>query len=393
MTASTPTLTLSEARRRWQVAQRLCAPVASRSLADVVSAIGWIPLVSGASGYLSLFARGAIAHRTELDSAVFARKELSVVPGPRGLAWLVPAADTQLARAFAVADHASRETRVASSIALTSHDLGATREMLRRLLEAPRTTTELRATLPATVLRSLGDVGRKTGCSTIASLVLRHLWITGEVDRIPAEPRLDCERHRYRLAAMPRTVPSAADAVDHVAMRWFEAHGPATARAFSAALGIAIGRAQSALRPLTLKAVRVEGLDGDFLMRDEARPEAEPTRSLLLPMRDPWSEAMPSLAGIANSDDVRALCPKPFGAAPWVLRDGAIVGMWWWDDNARQIAWNSLRPLDDTARDDIEARSATWTSFVREELGELGIPHRRAGRGSPAWIDPSVTEL
>ena len=187
------TLTLRQARLAWLARQSLLPTpsAASPTPAAVTASIGWIPVVSGASPYLSLLARGALARRADLDAAVFTHSELALVPGPRGLLWLVPTADAPLARAFAMADHTSREARVASACGLTARDLEATRDALRAALDSPRTPPQLRAMLSPDALRSLGTPGRRAGLATLAGLVLRALWIQGEVTRAPLDARLD----------------------------------------------------------------------------------------------------------------------------------------------------------------------------------------------------------
>ncbi len=67
------------------------------------------------------------------------------------------------------------------------------------------------------------------------------MWCVGEVSRAPTSGRVDGESYLYGIDAHPRVTPNAAESVDLVAARWFMAHGPATAKEFAAAFGIAAG--------------------------------------------------------------------------------------------------------------------------------------------------------
>lgn len=395
MTAPTQPLSLSAARRAWLASQHLLPTTPKPPLAELVGSIGWIPLPTGATAYLSLLARGAIARRAELDDAVFARRELALVPGPRGLVWLVPSAEAPLARAFAMADHASRETRVASSSPLTSHDLSSTREALRAALQSPRTPEELRATLPPAALRSLGEAGRRAGCPTLASMVLRSLWIVGEVERSPVEPRLDRERFRYAIEPQPRRVPSAAEAVDQIAARWLSAHAPITPRAFAAAFGIAAGRAASALKPLKTLPFSVDTLGSDFLAPATfTLPDAPSPHVCFLPVRDPLLDAHANLLGLVSSSEARNAAVRPYGSGPSVLIDGEIVGLWVWEPAVRQVTWRSFQPLALSLAEHVDRAALALTRFVLDELGALGVPYTTpTGRRPPTLPDAASVDL
>lgn len=369
-------LTLAQARRSWLTRQRLVAAPSDRprTLAETVADIGWIPMPSGATPYLSLFARGALATRAELDELVCKRAELSVVPGPRGSSWLVPTSDAPLARAFAVADHASREARVASSTTLTSRDLQGARDALRAALSTPATADEIKARIPEAFLRSLGDAGRKNGVPTLAALVLRSMWVTGEVMRIPAEGRVDRGVVQWGIDPRPRTVPTAADAVDAIAARWLAAHAPISPRAFATAFGIAAGRANAALKPLRAVEVEIEGLEGAYVAPADFAPldPALPLSPQLLPLRDPLTDAQ--LTGLATPAVARLALARTPGAAPAVLVDGEVVGTWQFDEVARLVTWRSLGPeVPPTVAAEVDAVAYRLATFIANELGTAAL--------------------
>lgn len=394
--ASEIRLTLRQARLAWLARQALLpsARDANPSPASVTASIGWIPVVSGASPYLALFARGALTRRADLDAVVFAQHELALVPGPRGLRWLVPTADAPLARAFAMADHTSREARVASACGLTARDLESTRDALRSALESPRTPTQLRAMLSPDALRSLGTPGRRSGLATLAGLALRALWIQGEVTRAPLDARLDRERFRYVLAPHPRVVPSAAEAVDAIAPRWLAAHAPASARDFALAFDIAASRAAAALKPLRPVEVSVEGLDdallapADFTAPDAL--EAEPAVSLL-PVHDALVDARPNLAGLAAPEVARALELRGHGYGPIALVDGEAVGAWSWD--GARVTVRPLVALPDGVRERLDAEGARVAALLVSEGIEAALHDAKPPRGGPMLPGELLSEV
>jgi hypothetical protein len=337
---------------------------------ETLADIGWIPMPSIATPYLALFARDAIVHRRDLEDP---RVEIAVVPGPRGATWLVPSSEAPLARAFAVADHASREARIAASTTLTSRDLEGTREALRDAMAKPVTLDEIRSRLADGLLRSLGDVGRKAGMPTLASMVLRNMWVTGEVMRVQGEGTLDTAVVRWGIDPRPRTVPTAADAVIVVAARWLAAHGPVSAKAFAAAFQIAAGRANGALKAVKPVEIEIEGLDGTYLAPEGFVPPAAgdaPVR--LLPVRDPLTDV--HLAALSTGDAARLAMTRAHGVGPTVLLGGEVIGAWNYDPLGRAIAWRPLvAPVDERAQAAIATEAARVSAFIRGELGAVPL--------------------
>ena len=377
-------------RREWLARQRLRPGAAPLGLTEAVGAIGWVPAPVGASLVLALRARGLIAHRTELDEAVLRRGELAVVPGPRGMAWLCPTADAALVRSFSVADHAAREARVASACALTAKDLSGARDALRAALDAPRTAEELRAKLPPAYTRPLGTPGQRAGALTIAGLVLRGMWCVGEVARAPASGRIDGDVFTYAVDPRPRVTPNAAEAVDLVAARWFGAHAPASARAFAAAFGIAAGRASAAIKPLQLKGIHAAELDDHLLGPGDLAPApwGEP-EVVFLGLRDPLTDAMPSLAGLVAPPLAKSLMMRHLGPGPLVLVDGEVRAQWSVDAAGRV----AVRPVGLVSPDlyaRVVAEGERLGRFIAESLGSAPALH---GTALPRLLPPLTAEI
>jgi hypothetical protein len=362
-------LTLAEARRAWRARQHLAAgpPL---PLPELVTAIGGVPCPVGAVPALALFARHALTDRSTLDQALFRDHTLALVPGPRGFSWVVSAVNAPSVRAFAVAEHAAREARLAAACGLSSRDLLSTRDAIRAALAKPRTSDALRDALPREFRRDLGEPGRRAGCLTLAGLVLRGMWAVGEVDREPAEGRIDRDPWRYRLDPMPRVVPPAAEAVPKISLDWIKAHAPVSARSFAAAFGIANSRAVAALKPLKLRTVSIEGIQGDHLVpEDFSVPEADEAIAVdLLPVRDPLVDARPDLLGLCAPDVARSSLARQGTLAPLVLVDGAVVGTWAFDAALSQLRLRPITPWSAAMTAAIDARSEALAGFIAREL-------------------------
>ncbi len=395
------TITLEQARQAWVTQQHLTGEAAgTRGLGETVGEIGWIPMPSPVTPYLALFARRLIARRNDLDARL---GEFAVVPGPRGATWLVPIGDAPVARAFGVADHASREARVAATTTLPARDLEATRERFKQLLAQPSTLEEILTKLPEAARRSLGVAGRKAGLPTLASLVLRSMWVGGEIHRVARGGRLDAGPVVWSMDPRPRVVPPAAEAVATVAMRWITAHGPVSARTFANAFGTPTGRAMPALRAARPLEVSIEGLDDVFLARTSFVPPTELPRTeaplvRLLPARDPLTDV--HLAMLTTQAGARAATTRAGTPAPTVLVRGEVVGVWAYDQAAGEIVCTPVdRPFDADALGPIAEECRRLAAFVRSELASMplhataGVSAGRARRGAAAAEEQLVVEV
>lgn len=354
-----PNLTLDPAvlRLAWLQSQRL-AP----ARAGAAAPLPWIPAQHPFGAALALWARGSLAAPSQLGKLLAPRVgELALVPGPRGMSWVVPAQEAPLARAFALADHASREARIAAAVPLTAKDLTDTREALRNILDRPRTSDELRGLLPAASLRTLGDPGRRSGLPTVAALVLRQLWVQGELERLEEDAS---GMVRWVLEPHPKVIPLAADAVGAIVDRWLRASGPLSQRAFAATFGIAAGRAAQAFKSARTVQVSVEGMEPLFAAADFVAPEGEAPAVFLLGPRDPLLELHGAALGL-DAEAARQLASLNRGAPPAVvLLRGRVAGAWGWDVTARRARWVSTARGGDVFAREVEGALERFGEFV-----------------------------
>ncbi len=381
-------LTLPQARRAWLARQGLAphhTPDA-RPLHELVSSIGWIPCPSGLTPYLALHARGALDDRSALDDALYVRRTLDLVPGPRGLTWLVSATDAPLARALAMADHTAREARLGAAASLTAGDVAHARDALRNALRTPRTPAQLRAVLPPSMLTPLPAAAKRVGFSTLAGLALRALWIQGEVTRRSPARRPEEPAVEYAIDPAPRSLPGGSDAVATLGPRWFAAHAPTSLTAFAESFDLAHGRAVSTLRTVLLIDVQVEGLAGPLLAPpDFEAPDAFDGPAVsLLPACDPWLDAhaaLSSYAAIASPDAARVIARRHIGAAPAVVVDGAVAGTWSWQGGRVELRW--IEPVTAAVVQATERASSRVAALLRSGFASAPLHDGRAPRSAP----------
>ena len=102
---------LDQVRALWLAKQGLAGPP-SADVAAVVRDAGWLPSPGGQGAYLALRARRPDLDRAGIDRAVFLERALVEVPGPRGVAMLVPADDAALALRATRPSEEARSARV-----------------------------------------------------------------------------------------------------------------------------------------------------------------------------------------------------------------------------------------------------------------------------------------
>src|SRR5262249_6712322 len=148
--------------------------------------------LGGVDVYFALRARLAGLHRAEVDGAVEERRT-QVLPAARGCMYLVPKSAAALC--LRVADHLSRKRneKEAEKAGLRPGEVDEVAEAVHQVLAArgALSTAGIRSALPAGVLRSLGDAGKKVGLSSALGPALRVLEFAGRVERALEGGRLD----------------------------------------------------------------------------------------------------------------------------------------------------------------------------------------------------------
>lgn len=379
---------LERARAFWVSRQGLAASQQG-TLGEVVARTGWLRTLGGVDAYLALRARVPGLPRQAADAASEALA-LRVLPAVRNCIYLVPAVHADLALATAAAAFRPRTEREVEKAGATWAEVEACAAAVLEQLGEPATTDALRRLLPPGTVRSLGEAGKKVGLSSVLPAALRHLELSGRVERTLEGGRLDTERYLWRRAAGP--APSGALFAEDAAARDSELlrlflswSGPATLKEFAAWSGVSSRDAAAASRLLDLRAVAVEEHAPDALVLAADLPallEApQPRGARLLSFEesllvahggprllaapedhgrplDAWGTAKASTLGTATHVSQRT-----------VLVDGRVAGYWELDADAGRVVTGLFRPLPPRARDEVAALAESTARFLLEQVG------------------------
>ncbi len=387
---STPRITLDRARAHWLRAQGLAEPLKG-SLEEVVAATGWVRTLGGADVYLAVRARVPGMRREHLDAAVEANS-LQVIPAVRGCIYMVPRADAPLVLRVAEEAYRKRAEREHEKAGLTQKELADVAEAaLATLRKGPLTTDALRKAMPAGVVRSLGEAGKKVGIASPLPPALRHLEFEGKVERRMEGGRLDTERYLWRVTARnPFTgakVPAATEERNaRLAAIFFRQFGPATVEDFAAWAAFSQRDAKAAVARAGLVPVAVEDCaEPSYVPEDVLPPLREkvpPATSVsLLPAHDLYVSSHGGPARLTDPEHHGIQVPSwgaskggPLGDAAHmfvrpVLDGEKVVGLWEFDPKADDVVFRTFAPLAPRRRKAVQALAEDTAAFLREDIG------------------------
>ncbi len=343
---------------------------------------GWVRTVGGVDGYLSIHARPPAARRAAIHAAPLAG-DLRLTPAARGCIYLVPASQAPLALALARDQVLPRERRTQERAGVDPAELVALGEAVAETLASgPMGTAALRAALPATLIRSLGEVGKKLGLSSTLPPALRELEFAGRIVRVPTDGRLDTERYDWALT------PEDAETVDRrpaaqrnadiagIALAWL---APIDTRGLADFLGWTQTETKAALKACGALPVAVEGAPAWMLPKQRAQLDAPPPMAtVLLPAMDTLLAWHGGPAPFLHHDDLHREVPVwgPARRSSWaeikhplarvVLASGQVCGRWEYDPERGDLALLAYAP---GLPADIAACATRTARFIREELG------------------------
>ncbi|MCP3098908.1 winged helix DNA-binding domain-containing protein [Myxococcus sp. K15C18031901] len=383
-------ISLDRARAHWLRTQGLAEPL-SLSLEALVGATGWVRTLGGADVYLALAARAPDMKRADLDRAVEASR-LQVIPAVRGCIYLVPGSEVALTLRVAEAQYRKRAEREHAQSGIEPRELVDVGEaVLVALRKGPLSTDALRKALPAGVVRSLGEAGKKAGISSTLPPALRHLEFEGKVERSLEGGRLDTERYLWRLPARSpfagAKVPADVEERNaRLAALFFRQFGPATVADFAAWAGFSQREAKAAVERAALVPVEVEGLGAAAFVPEDAVAalgvEVPPATSVsFLPAGDLYFAARGGPGRVTDPRHHSLQVPR-WGSAKdgtlgevahmslrGVLDGDRLAGFWEFDAEEGEVLFHTFEPLSPKRRKQFAARAAEVASFLEEEVG------------------------
>jgi len=378
-----------------------------QGLTDASGGAAWLHAIGGADVYLAARARSEDLARSDLDGAV-AADQRRVVPAARGCIMLVPRAEVAAALALGGSIYRKRTSREMDKLGVPRRELDRLRDnVLEALSDGPRDGAELRTVVPKRAVRSLGDAGKKLGHATTLPVVLRYLEAEGRVRRCPPGGKLDGDGYQWMLddtdlarGLVDEGAVAGEALATAVGRSYFAHHGPATRKDFATWAGITQRDARAAMAALEVIELTVDGLDEPYWALpgqvDAVRkPPAAPAVALI-PFRDPLLDARvtprPLLherhlglevdgwgSGKKTLRDVKAMHNR------CILLDGAIAGLWDFDESAGEVIWATFDPIKGKQKKAVIAQCRSAGAFLRNEIGHARIyamesARSRAGR-------------
>lgn len=377
-------LSINAARAVMVAAQELDgAPVSE--LIPVLERTGFVRTLGGVDVYLAVRARIPELSRADLEGAV-ERREAHVMPAARGCMYLVAKSHAAAALQLAAQLSQRRDEREREKAGIELAELervGAA--VLEALAEGPLETNALRRKLPAGLVRSLGEIGKKLGISSTLPPALRQLEFQGRIDRIPETKKLDTERYLWHFREdVPETVTGPAEVHAAIAKVFFHAAGLATMRAFVEWSGLRQGDAATAIERLGLVAVAVAGSKETYFLAPErrellGRPAGDAVA--FLPFEDNllacqggpaffvapehhgipvpvWGDSKPSTLGEARHASLRT-----------IIAGNQIAGFWEFDPDTHEVTTVCFDTVTKNNRERIAEQARTLGRFITEDLG------------------------
>jgi hypothetical protein len=380
--------TADEVRALWLERQGL-APPAGTAIADVVRDTGWLTTAGSHGTYLSLRARApSLSRRAEVDDAAIEGGSLVEIPTVRRCVMIVPRRDAWLALGAAAAEVAESHQAALEKTGVNAREIDKlSAAVVEALGRGPLSGDEIRAAVPAKLVRSLGEAGRKIGEPTTLSLTLHLLAATGTVER-RATKSLVARDFTYRLFD-PKPAPPAgtdADPTVELTRRFFAWAGPATRAELAFWLGCTQGVAREAMAHAKLARVTVEGWAKELWMLEKDERRLRRARAgegvVLLPFRDNLLGFRRGLEGMIDpavkgrvvagwENRPESLADIPSLHHHFIVSRGLVVGIWDYDPGEHKVVWGAFGELPAAERKAIDAEADRTAAFVRDELGDL----------------------
>lgn len=386
------TFPIDAVRSVWFARQGLGPASANASLpiAKSVAKSGWLRTLGGGDVYIAARARRSGMRRAELDDAT-ASHALRVLPAVRGCIYLVPEEHADVALRFAEGIWKRRTDRDLVKVGATWKELEALATAVRAALEkGPLSTDALRRALPKDAVKSLGELGKKIGMSSLLPVAIRMLEFRGEVERRLEGGRLDTDRYLWQRAVAPapeagQPVHHEAQLLDSIAKIFFSQMGPATLSSFADWAGVTQTEATAAVRRVGLAPIAIEGQRELAYVDEDGLPALDQPATfgdhvtflsfednLIVPHGGPGLFAAPRHHALEvhswGTSRPVTLGDAKHLATRTILVGDAIAGFWEFDPDAQElVTW--MFDQDHALRDHVEAEATAFARFLFEEVG------------------------
>ena len=258
--------------------------------------------------------------------------------------------------------------------------------ILEAIGAGPVTAAAIITRLPPGTVRELTQTSRGGRISILSNVALALRWLeaNGRLAVSQPEPPPDWREEAPAYAPFSTWLPQAdlttelseAEAQLCLVRAYLAAFGPATEADVSAWTGFGKSETQRAINALTPETtlVMVDGMPGAMLLLKEQadtlnamHPPARPVVNLL-PADDPFVKAHKASRARLVTDLrlQRQIFSSADRAAPTIVVDGKIVGVWDWQkmDGQDRITWQALTDFDPGLLPRLQAELERLANFI-----------------------------
>lgn len=389
-------VSIQKLRAWWAHRQGLDGSLSGASANEVLVRAGWARSVGGCGPYLGFFARAGL-DREVVDKAVV-NLEVHELPAARGCTYVVPNQDFAVALTVGAGAPEGEIAAAGKHLGVPRKEIDQLGDLIVEALQSatkPLDAADIKNAVGSAV-RNLGAEGKKRGQTTTLPLGLGLLQAQGRIRRVPVNGRLDQQRFGY-VPWSPSPLTHAKLDMDgariELARRYFGWAGPASLKHFRWFSGLTAAAAKKVVEPLNLQPVLgtelllpqdqvaaferftmprapsyalVAGIDGIHLLHRELSRLIDPV--------DATRQSPATKPGRTLGDEADSQCPI-------IVDRGRIVGLWEFDVDAGEIAYQAFVTPDAAFKKAV----ASTENYVRDQLGDarttsLDSPKSRAPR-------------
>jgi hypothetical protein len=385
--------------------QYLDRPFPSKDIVDLINTIGWVYSPGCSTPYLACWARMSSFKVEDLNRLVFDDRRLVQLETLRGCTMLVPKSQAAIALKIRTRTFTELSKQARQQMPIAEPDMERLKTaILKALQNGQRTSEQIRAAVPATLVKDFGADLKRIGLTNSLTLAINLLKEEGKLLKQQAKKRLDSTEYSLALTSsvLPQIDPfnlRMEDACTQLAAQYFRAESPARVRDYAWWAGINVTDAIKGVAEVKPKLVPipVEGTKDEYLISESDLEEFlafEPQESAVnfIPYRDTYlkgqREVVDRFVPSEHAD-------KPFSR--WkgklindplatIVQDGRVIGVWEWNEDEEevdQLLFDSS--ISKSTMKNIRKRADELATFIRNNLGDVRLqgldygPHQMTG--------------
>ena len=319
--------------------QFLDHPFPSKTILEMIRAIGWIYSPGCSTPYLSLWSRSSSFKAGDLDKLVFEDKKLIQLETLRGCTMLVPRDQASVALRIRTRTFTELSKQARQQMPISDPDMEKLKTALLNALHSGHKTLEQLARLvPGNLVKDFGPDLKRIGLTNSLTLAINLLREEGKVLKQQGKKRLDSTEYSFVLTS--NVVPEAdpynlrmEEACAQLAAQYFRAEAPARVKDFAWWAGLMAGDARTALAAVRSRLDSYQDGSRTFWFPDNEPPptgrSATPPQVDLIQCFDELIISYSESRDMLHTEDVSFRTPlNTDGYRHVVVLEGRLLGHW-----------------------------------------------------------------